>query len=69
MRGPTPQRRLRVFDPHELDARTLAVAARVALARVQASHATWTRTELMRQIKVSLSADELGTDPHAAPAW
>ena len=53
-------------DARQSDARTFAVAARVALARVQASHPTWTRAELMRQIKVSLPAEELGTDPRAA---
>jgi hypothetical protein len=34
----------------------------VALAHVQAAHPTWTRAGLMRQIKVSLPAEELGTD-------
>jgi hypothetical protein len=53
-------------EPPRQDARSLAVAARVALARVQSKNATWTRADLMRQIKVSLPAAEFGLDPEAA---
>ena len=66
MRGPARAAENSSAEAREPDARTLAVAARVALARVQSSHATWTRAELMRQIKASLPAEELGTDPRAA---
>ncbi len=52
--------------PRQPDARTLADAARIALARVQAARPAWTRAELMRQMKVSLPADALGTDPGVA---
>jgi hypothetical protein len=41
----------------------------IALARVQAFHPTQTRVELMRQIRVCLSADELGADPMPRFGW
>ena len=53
-------------EPAPPDTQALAVAAAVALARVQGKHATWTRADLMRQIKVSLPAANLGLDPEAA---
>ena len=53
-------------EKREPDARALADAAQVALARVQAKRPAWTRAELMRQVKVSLPPEELGTDPEAA---
>jgi hypothetical protein len=66
LRGPARASRDQREKAREPDPRTLADAARVALARVQASHPTWTRAELMRQVKVSLPAEALGTDPRAA---
>ncbi len=53
-------------DPKQTDPHTFAIAAREALARVQAKHATWTRADLMRQIKVALPTAALGIDPDAA---
>lgn len=53
-------------EPAPPDAQALAVAARVALGRVQGKNATWTRADLMRQIKVSLPAASFGLDPEAA---
>ncbi len=50
------------------DGRVLATGARVALARVQARHATWTRADLMREVKAALASEHLGTDPAAAVA-
>jgi hypothetical protein len=46
--------------------RAPAVAAPVALTRVQAGHPTWTRAELRPQIRTSLPADQLGTESAAA---
>ena len=43
-------------------------AAREALARVQAKHATWTRADLMRQVAVSLEPQARPADPAAAVA-
>lgn len=50
------------------DPRVIAVAVRVALARVQASRPAFTRAELMRQVKASVPAEQLGFDPGAAVA-
>ncbi len=65
MRGPrhAPPR---AHEPDSPDEITFARSARVALARVQAKHATWTRADLMRQLKVSLPASALGLDPDNA---
>jgi thymidine kinase len=43
-------------------------AVHVALARVQARRPAWTRAELMREIKASVPAEQLGLDPHVAVA-
>jgi len=45
-----------------------ARAARIALARVQDKHATWTRADLMRQVAAAIPAEARGTDPRAAVA-
>jgi hypothetical protein len=55
-------------EPAPRDPQAVARAVQVALARVQASRPAWTRAELMRQIKVSVPAEHLGLDPHAAVA-
>ncbi|HKD88864.1 MAG TPA: hypothetical protein VKB62_10065 [Streptosporangiaceae bacterium] len=48
------------------DARTLTRVVQVALVRVHARRLAWTRAELMRQIKLSLPAEQLGLGPDAA---
>jgi thymidine kinase len=65
MRGPAHAPRP-APDPEPADPHALGIAAREALARVQAKHATWTRADLMRQVKVALPAAALGLDPDAA---
>src|SRR5215475_4341547 len=67
MRGPGSAREA-PREPTSRDPRVIAVAVRVALARVQASRPAWTRAELMRQVKASVPAEQLGLDASAAVA-
>ncbi len=53
-------------EPAPRDARIVTRAVQVALARVQAGRAAWTRAELMRQVKASVPAEQLGINPDAA---
>jgi AAA domain len=64
-RGPSETRET-AREPTPRDARIVTRAVQVALARVQASRAAWTRAELMRQVKASVPAEQLGTDPDVA---
>ena len=61
MRGPNDKRDA-TREPAPRDARAIAIAVQVALERVQASRAAWTRAELMRQVKASGPAEQLGLD-------
>jgi hypothetical protein len=65
MRCLTRKARRSRADALESDARVRSRGSRRARAR-SGGASTWTRAELMRHIKVSLPAAELGTDPRAA---
>lgn len=64
--GPGARERQQADHPEPGDEHAHATAARIALARVQARHATWTRADLMREVKAALAPDHLGANPAAA---
>jgi hypothetical protein len=46
----------------------LAVAAQIALARVQAQQSTWTRADLMKQIGLAMPPESRNLEPEASVA-